>query len=279
MSSVLRVRDWNKHYENNRTRELKRMEWVPTPNRMDGDGFTELLDHPNGVAHFGCWNLCLQVASRCNPRGVLVRSDNRPHDAVSLARMTRVPAAMFQEAIPRLLVIGWLESVTREVAGISQESAGEPHEGAMSLRLTDYGMEGNGMEENGNNTCACDHARGTDSVSLSIPKTKQKADLTPQQEIWFTSWWSEYWLRKAKKAAREAFRKHVTSEERFNAVMAATRAQSPDMLSREPSKRPHGATWLNGERWNDEVTQATLSKGDAVGNAISEAMEMLDEEK
>lgn len=149
MLNVLRVRDWNKLYENNRTRGLKRMEWVPVPNRMDGDGFTELLDHPNGVAHFGCWNLCLQVASRCDPRGVLVRADGRPHDAASLARMTRVPAAIFEETIPRLLTIGWLETAPQDSAAIPHEGAAKPQESAVPLRLTDYGMEGNGTEGNG----------------------------------------------------------------------------------------------------------------------------------
>jgi hypothetical protein len=114
---MLRVRDWNKLYENNRTRGLKRMEWVPTPNRMDGDGFTELMEHPDGVAHFGCWNLCLQVASRCYPRGTLVRDDGRPHDPSSLARITRANTRIFEDAIPRLLSIGWLESTSPVVEG------------------------------------------------------------------------------------------------------------------------------------------------------------------
>jgi hypothetical protein len=141
-AAALRVKGWEKRYENNRTRGLKRMEWVPVPNRMDGDGFTELMDHPNGITHFGCWNLCLQVASRCQPRGVLIRTDGRPHDAVSLARITRVPASAFVEAIPRLLTIGWLETFTHDGAAI-------PHEGAGSLREGDYGREGNGSEQNG----------------------------------------------------------------------------------------------------------------------------------
>ncbi len=145
---VLRVRNWNKLYENNRTRGLKRMEWVPVPNRMDGDGFTELLDHPNGVAHFGCWNLCLQVASRCDPRGVLVRTDGRPHDAVSLARITRAPAAAFEETIPRLLTIGWLEAAPQESAIVPHESAVSGQESAVPLRPGDYGMEGNGTGGN-----------------------------------------------------------------------------------------------------------------------------------
>jgi hypothetical protein len=79
-------------------------------------------------------------------------------------------------------------------------------------------------------------------------------ELTPEQELWFTTWWGEYWLHRAKKAAREAFRKQVKTSERFDQVIAATRAQKKDMLTREPSKRPHGATWLNGERWTDEIT-------------------------
>ncbi len=77
-------------------------------------------------------------------------------------------------------------------------------------------------------------------------------DLTPQQEKWFSAWWSAYWRRRAKKAAREAFRRHVTTEKRFEQIMAATRDQSPEMLARSEDKRPHGATWLNGERWEDE---------------------------
>jgi hypothetical protein len=35
--------------------------------------------------------------------------------------------------------------------------------------------------------------------------------------------------------------------------MAAVRAQKPEMLQREPAKRPYASTWLNGERWEDEL--------------------------
>ena len=55
---VLRVRDWDALYENNRTRGDKRLGWVPIPNRMDGDGYTELVDHENGAAHLGAWSDC-----------------------------------------------------------------------------------------------------------------------------------------------------------------------------------------------------------------------------
>jgi hypothetical protein len=86
--------------------------------------------------------------------------------------------------------------------------------------------------------------------------TKPTRETTSRQERWFSQWWDEYWLHRAKKAAREAFRRHVRTEARFQQVLAATRAQKPEMLTRERSKRPHGATWLNGERWEDETTEA-----------------------
>jgi hypothetical protein len=80
-------------------------------------------------------------------------------------------------------------------------------------------------------------------------------ELTAKQEGWFAIWWPEYWRHKAKKAAREAFRKHVRTEERSQRITAATRAQAPEMLAKEETYRPLGATWLNGERWEDETTK------------------------
>ena len=70
---MIRVVDWSARFENNRTRELKRLDWVPVPNRMDDDGYTELLDHENGAAHLGVWLAILQIASRCDVRGTLSR--------------------------------------------------------------------------------------------------------------------------------------------------------------------------------------------------------------
>jgi hypothetical protein len=77
--------------------------------------------------------------------------------------------------------------------------------------------------------------------------------LTPEQEKWFEAWLSAYWRRVGKKAARAAFSTHVTTEARFQEVMAATRAQRPEMMERPKEKRPYPATWLNGERWEDEI--------------------------
>jgi len=70
---TLIIKNWDKHFENNRTRDLKQMRWVPFPNSHDGDGYTELVEHKNGPAHLGCWVAIVQVASKCDTRGTLLR--------------------------------------------------------------------------------------------------------------------------------------------------------------------------------------------------------------
>lgn len=164
---TFRVKDWTGIYENNRSRELKKTDWVPVPNRMDGDGYTELMAHQNAAAHFGAWLAIIQIASKCEPRGTLLRDGARAHDASSLSRISRIPSEVFEEAIPRFLDIGWLEPLNvKEFKGLrksakSQEGAGSPHpsaglpqegatkpqEGAASrARKEQNGMEQNGME-------------------------------------------------------------------------------------------------------------------------------------
>jgi hypothetical protein len=82
---------------------------------------------------------------------------------------------------------------------------------------------------------------------------RNRSQGTDEQADWFAEWWPEYWRHVDKKAAHTAFCKFVTTPAVFQAVMQATKAQKPAMLTKEEQYRPHGATWLNGERWQDEV--------------------------
>jgi hypothetical protein len=154
MEGVLRIAGWDTHFENNRTRDMKQMSWVPFPNKHDGDGYTELVDHPDGAAHLGAWVAIVQVASKCEPRGTLLRSCGAPHCAQSISRITRLPAAIVAVAIGRLLDIKWLElEISQDqpgqaVASTCGESAAIPHLPAAIPQVSDYGREGNGIEGN-----------------------------------------------------------------------------------------------------------------------------------
>lgn len=152
---MYRVVGWADNFENNRTRELKALAWVPFPNKHDGDGYTELLDHEEGAAHYGCWCAIVQVASKCDPRGTLLRDGARPHDAASLARMTRIPEAVMKRAIARLLIpVRWLEVVPDPVVPIAvtrmpHGHAVIPQAGAEKrLRMEANGSEGKDLSSN-----------------------------------------------------------------------------------------------------------------------------------
>lgn len=108
------------------------------------------------------------------------------------------------------------------------------------------------------NTCASDDARVCDGAPSKQVNRKQKKypGMSPQQQQWFDAWWGIYWHRVAKKAGAVAFAARVTTEVLFERVMAATRAQSTAMLKRDEEKRPYPATWINGERWEDEAVEA-----------------------
>lgn len=107
---VYRITNWGEHYENNRTREVKQMHWVPVKIKMDGDGYITLVcDDDNGAAHYGAWHAIINVAARCRPRGTLLRDNCVPYNSASLSTRTRIAKNIFDEAIPRLLEIGWLE--------------------------------------------------------------------------------------------------------------------------------------------------------------------------
>lgn len=122
--NVLRIKDWDRHFENNRTRGYKSLRWVPVPNKQDGDGYTELVEHPDGPAHYAAWVALVLVASKCVPRGTLLREANRPHDSGSLSRISRMPRSVFDGSIPRLLEIEWLEEV--DVSEVRTTGAGQP---------------------------------------------------------------------------------------------------------------------------------------------------------
>jgi hypothetical protein len=98
------------------------MRWVPIRVNLAGDGYSELLSHPYGTAHFGTWIALVELGALCEPRGTLLRGNGLPHDPESLSRITRIPVEIVTDAIPRLVAIGWLE----HVADIQEHTEGIP---------------------------------------------------------------------------------------------------------------------------------------------------------
>lgn len=147
--TVYLVTDWNKNYENNRSRKVKDLAWVPVPNKHDGERYSRLMHRKDAAQIFSAWILILQVASRCHPRGSLVRSDGSAHDAESLSIKTRAPQTWFESALPVLADMTWLSSKVVDEA----KAAPSRHNGDTTLPLgwqagdeEGKGIEGKGRE-------------------------------------------------------------------------------------------------------------------------------------
>lgn len=111
------IKQWDDHYENSRSRKVGDLSWVPIPNRHDGENFSAIMVHPNGAEIYAAWILILQVASRCQPRGTLLRDNGQPHTAQTLSIKTRAPAKWFSLALDFLTKeTDWLD-----VAELAQE--------------------------------------------------------------------------------------------------------------------------------------------------------------
>lgn len=154
------ITDWNRIYENHQTRVLKRVNWVPVRNQMDDEGYLTLVDHPDGPIHFAAWIALLEIASRCPTRGTLARSDGTALTPRSLAVISRLPAGIFEAALPRLVSIGWISQSNEQHGASTQESRDEtrqsrafPQESRARIEGKEgkeqKGIESNGREANG----------------------------------------------------------------------------------------------------------------------------------
>ena len=117
---LYRIREWDERYENNRSRRVQNLQWVPTPNHHDGDGYIYIMGLPDAAEIFAGWMLILQVASRCHPRGTLVRASGAPHSAESLAAKTRGQVEWFKKALE---VLSGADAHWLELCDIPEENS------------------------------------------------------------------------------------------------------------------------------------------------------------
>lgn len=146
---MYRIKDWDRYFESHKTRILKRLDWLAIPNKMDGDGYTELVDHPDGAAHYGVWVALLLVASKSEPRGTLARSGGVPHDIGSISRVTRLPIGSITPALRRLVSIGWLEEIQANQINSMALSGVDPAISGGDPAETGRYIEGNRTEGKG----------------------------------------------------------------------------------------------------------------------------------
>lgn len=146
MSQIYRIREWSTRYENNRSRELKTLSWVMVPNDQSSDGYSILMDREDGPQLWGAWVAILQIASRCDVRGTLMRDGAVPHDSASLSRISRIPKSIIEKTLEVCFKeCKWLE--INEVTP-SCENPAPSCDNPARLSVEQKGREGKGIEQN-----------------------------------------------------------------------------------------------------------------------------------
>ena len=98
---------------------------------------------------------------------------------------------------------------------------------------------------------------GKDSIGKYINtiscNENSEVEVLDQKEMWFESFWEIYPKHQDKKKAKQKFLKACTNEKEYKAIMDGLRNVLPVWAKKDTKYIPMPTTWLNGERWNDEV--------------------------
>jgi hypothetical protein len=97
-----------------------------------------------------------------------MRDGGRPHDAASMARISRLPVEVFREVLPRLLSIGWLAVLGQDAAEILQDAA-------RGVERADSGTHDAAGESDGTNE------QETAPVNNGFPDEEIKGHSCPKQ--------------------------------------------------------------------------------------------------
>lgn len=115
MSSVIfQVRDWQRHYENDRSRRVTKCKFVCVPNKQHGWGFKRIMAEPDGAAIYGIFHIIVGTCSQQQVRdGWLTDSGEpmvSPWGAKDLAMRFGRPVEEVERALQVLTSdrVGWI---------------------------------------------------------------------------------------------------------------------------------------------------------------------------
>lgn len=115
---TFQIHDWNKNFENNRSRTIEQLDWVAVPNKQHGMGLSRILAEPDGAAIYGIWHLIVGTCSQQKlPReGWLTDDGTKNGDSFTsddLALKIRRPEKEIARALEVLTShrIGWIDVI------------------------------------------------------------------------------------------------------------------------------------------------------------------------
>jgi hypothetical protein len=238
-----RIKDWNRLYETSESRKLKALAWVSIPNSMTTQGYTALLDHPNGAAHFGAWVALVEICSARKPRemrGVIPESDGTIAGiSRCLGRISRISSSIFCELLPRLLNdpdILWIEQIPEHQQNLPEHQQNLPASpGVPGIHnITEHNI----TEHNTHTTVRA--SRAADLSGVISQRFEEFWELYPrkQRKDEACHWWISLVTTSVETAAIACLRRYIASDEVSRGVVA-----NPAKWLQEQARDAWGGTW------------------------------------
>ena len=228
--SVFQVKDWDTHFENNRSRTREKCSFVCVPNKQHGMGFSRIMAEPDGAMIYGIWHLILGACSQQTKRDGWLTSDGHqtgtawtPEDLALKFRRPEIEVVMALEVLCSEKV-GWMSArrVPAECPSGDLEGKGREEK------------EGKGME------------RPPAQTNGELPTEKEAVDMTmtagiPEDFTRFV--FSDWSVREGKDAAGNSvkFLPYVTK--RWSRERGEWQSGNHKGKKTKPSDRPVGGNF------------------------------------
>ena len=139
---------------------------------------------------------------------------------------------------------------------LAKAKAGSAGGRAKQTEANASNLEANLSKEEANESTSEANASNPEAIRNIEDRSKNKEYIKPYSTIEeaFESFWKEYPNRKGKGKAREAFKKAIKKTGISTMVEAVRKQRQGSQWKKDEGRYiPYPATWLNQERWEDEV--------------------------
>ena len=233
---------------------MAEVKWIKITTDMFDDEKIRLIESmPEGDAILVTWIKLLTLAGKTNDNGTIYLTETIPYTEDMLTTICRRPLQIIRLA---LQTFEKLEMIAIE-NGIINIVNWEKHQNIERLQQ---------IREQTRTRVARFREK---QRLLSEPVTLRNAEVTQQNKnknkniySHFSLFWERYPKKLAKRDAEKAFAKINPDEKLFNLILEKLELykQSEAWLKDGGQFIPYPATWLNGRRWEDEITPAIQGK-------------------
>lgn len=162
------IKNWNDHFENDRSRQRKKCAWCPMPNKQDGLGYGLIMMEPDGPAIYGAFvALVLMCSKQGAPRDGWLTENGQPTGRALTPKELCVKTKIPPESIARALEItseesvGWIDKPQSD----NQRTANTP-----PTHLEEKRREGNRIEGKGEKRAPAYPNKNVEAVCTCRPE-------------------------------------------------------------------------------------------------------------